>query len=88
MNFESATDRELAANRISAETQLTRKVLPKIMICNVSHKEKREDVIHHLISKNKYSTLEPQTSNIIRSGRLFEDRIGRGLKQVFPYEIM
>ena len=59
MNFESATDRELAVNKISTamdgtETQLTRKVLPKIMICDVTHEKKQEDVIHYLISKNKY----------------------------------
>ena len=59
MNFASETERRVAADKITAEMKdtemkLTRKLSPKIMICNVSKEENKEEVIDYMIGKNTF----------------------------------
>lgn len=59
MNFASESERQAAANKISnglknLEMNFTKKLHPKIMICNVSKEESKEDIVEFLVAKNVY----------------------------------
>lgn len=70
MNFASETERENAARRINSgmdniETKLTKKMWPKIMICNASKEESKDDILGYLLSKNNYlKNIEDVDKNI------------------------
>lgn len=59
MNFANEQERERAANVISGtlsnvETGVNKVFAPKIMICNVSKEESKDDLVEYLIAKNSY----------------------------------
>lgn len=59
LNFASETERRVAAEKITdkmkdTDLKLTRKLSPKIMICNVSKHEEKEEVLDYLIGKNSF----------------------------------
>lgn len=59
LNFDSEAEREKAANVISSglrnvEMNFTKKLHPKIMICNVSKEENKGDIVEYLVAKNGY----------------------------------
>ena len=61
MNFASETERTLAVEKITAEMKdtemrLAKKLSPKIMICNVSKEENKEEVIDYWIEKKCISS--------------------------------
>lgn len=56
MNFASEAERENAARRIDSgmeniEMTFTKKMWPKIMICNVSKEENKDDILDYLVAK-------------------------------------
>ena len=58
MNFENETVLEEAAEKLKTITQIStknvRKLMPKVMICNVNSEESEEDLIKDLIDRNDY----------------------------------
>ena len=58
LNFENQEQRDRAAEEVEKLENLsavrTKKLLPKIMICNVNIEESREDLVDTMIQKNDY----------------------------------
>ena len=59
MKFASESEHQVAASKISNglknfEMNFTKKLQPKIMICNVSKEESKEDIVEYLVTKNAY----------------------------------
>ena len=58
LNFETQEQRDLAVQKVGELENLSvkkaKKLLPKIMICNVSTEERKENLVHTMIQRNEY----------------------------------
>lgn len=58
LNFESAAERDQAADKMknvpNVSVKQVKKIFPRIMICNVPKQEPKDDIIINLINRNEY----------------------------------
>lgn len=70
MNFENEATRDEAAQKLENLEKVTvksvRKIMPKIMICNVPQEESKDTMIEFLIDRNEYLQTIPDIENKIK----------------------